>query len=63
MLVWKAAWLYLIGLASDGFVDVNQVTSAGCAFFPLCLIYFISNERHLLILSSRHGAMISSGTF
>lgn len=63
VLVVKADWLHVTGLASDGFVFINQVTSTVCAFFSLCLISFISNGRHLLILSSRHGAMISSGTF
>lgn len=63
VLVSKADWLHVTGLASDGFVFINQVTSTVCASFSLCLISFISNGRHLLILTSRHGAMISSGTF
>lgn len=33
-----------------------------CLFFPFVLSASSLNERHLLILSSCHGAMISSGT-
>lgn len=46
MPVQEADWLYIIGLASDGFVDVNQVAVTGYAFFsPLSyLLHLLTRD-------------------